>query len=149
MKKPILVCRNLSNLLLNALMLVESTASWSNWFHLFITRLEKNVFYCPACTWLLLIYIRYSIEYLMYVYSAWMGLYGLDILYIVYRICIVVRTAKWINCRHPVWILYVALETYTSISGIAVWCRNCEYWLPKQRSAFVSPAAVWSASFLG
>ena len=51
-EKPILVCRSLSSFLLNALMLVASTASWSNSFHLFIARLEKNVFYCLACTWL-------------------------------------------------------------------------------------------------
>jgi len=32
-KKPILVYLSPSNLLLNALMLVASTAPWSNWFH--------------------------------------------------------------------------------------------------------------------
>ena len=42
MKKPILTHLSLSNLLLKALMLVASTASWSNWFHLFITLLEKK-----------------------------------------------------------------------------------------------------------
>jgi len=41
MKKPILVYLSFSNLLLNALMLVASTAPWSNWFHLVITLLEK------------------------------------------------------------------------------------------------------------
>jgi len=43
MKKPILVYLSLSNLLLKAFMLVASTASWLNWFHLFITLLEKNL----------------------------------------------------------------------------------------------------------
>jgi len=42
MKKPILVYLSPSNLLLNALMLVTSTALWSNWFHLDITLLEKK-----------------------------------------------------------------------------------------------------------
>jgi len=41
MKKTIVVYLSLSNLLLNALMLFASTAPWSNWFHLFITQLEK------------------------------------------------------------------------------------------------------------
>jgi len=38
MKKPILVYLSLSNLLLNALMLVASTTTWSNWFHIFTAR---------------------------------------------------------------------------------------------------------------
>jgi len=41
MKKHILVYLSPSNLLLNALMLVASTAPWSNWFHLLITLLEQ------------------------------------------------------------------------------------------------------------
>jgi len=46
MKKPILVHLNLSNLLLNVLIVVASTAPWSNWFHIFISLLGKSVFYC-------------------------------------------------------------------------------------------------------
>jgi len=42
MKKPILVYLSPFNLLLNVLMLVASTALWSNWFHLVITLLEKK-----------------------------------------------------------------------------------------------------------
>ena len=42
MKKPILVSVILLNEPLKALMLVASTARWSSWFHLLITRLEKK-----------------------------------------------------------------------------------------------------------
>ena len=42
MKKPILVSLILLNEPLKALMLVASTARWSSWFHLLITRLEKK-----------------------------------------------------------------------------------------------------------
>ena len=42
MKKPILVHLILLNEPLKALMLVASTACWSSWFHLLITRLEKK-----------------------------------------------------------------------------------------------------------
>jgi len=42
-EKRILVYLSLSNLLLNALMIVALTASWSNWFHLFKTLLEMSL----------------------------------------------------------------------------------------------------------
>jgi len=42
MKKPILVSLNLSNLPLNALTLVASTAPWSSRFHLEMTLFEKK-----------------------------------------------------------------------------------------------------------
>jgi len=43
MRKPILVYLSLSNLLLKALMLVASTASWSNWFHLFTVHRNAHI----------------------------------------------------------------------------------------------------------
>jgi len=49
MKKSILVHLNLSNLLVNALMMVATTAPWSNRFHPVMT-VRKNIFYYPACT---------------------------------------------------------------------------------------------------
>jgi len=42
MKKPILVSLNLSNLPLNALTLVASTAPWSSGFHTDMTVFEKK-----------------------------------------------------------------------------------------------------------
>ena len=42
MKKPILVSLILLNLPLKALMLKAPTASWSSWFHLLVTLLEKK-----------------------------------------------------------------------------------------------------------
>jgi len=43
MKKPILVSVNFSNLFLNALTQVASTAPWSSKFHLVIALFEKSV----------------------------------------------------------------------------------------------------------